>query len=321
MLRRLSKSIFSVATLAVLAGGNAMAEGQYDRYYASVGAGITLMEMDEEIKNHGFYEIRGGGKIADMTSLEAGIGFMPEIANRKYYPDDRFRLDSDTWGWRADIDVLFHLDEEGMQKGFDPYIAVGVGNNHYKDRLEQGQNDVFLDAGVGAFYDLNKSWFLRPDYRVAMVGEDTEVNHFLSLNLGYQWGRSDSMMDDRDAGLRDADSVGLKKVYFAFDSSDLDETAKANLQHNSGWLNANPSEAVVIEGHCDERGTNEYNIALGQRRAQSVFNYLKALGVSTERLTTVSYGEEFPADPAHNEGAWAQNRRVEFALDGQMRQK
>jgi peptidoglycan-associated lipoprotein len=113
----------------------------------------------------------------------------------------------------------------------------------------------------------------------------------------------------------------LKKVHFAFDSSELDETAKANLQHNAGWMNANPSEAIVIEGHTDERGTYEYNIALGQRRAQSVFNYLKALGVTTERLTTVSYGEEFPVDPAQNEAAWAQNRRVEFALDGQMRQK
>jgi peptidoglycan-associated lipoprotein len=323
MLRRISRTILSVAALALVVSGTAMAEGHYDRYYATVGGGYTFLEGDEEILHYQTYELRGGARLNERWSFEGGFAGFPDVRDRQYYPDNRWRLGKDTWGYRFTGDALYHLDKEGLAKGWDPYLAAGVGLNHFKDKtdVKGGNTDVFMDVGVGAFYDINKSWFFKPDYRVAMVGVDTEVNHFVMLNLGYQWGRTDSMMDDRDAGLSDADAAGLKKVYFAFDSSDLDETAKANLQHNAQWMNANTDEEVVVEGHCDERGTSEYNVALGQRRAQSVFNYLKALGVSTERLTTVSYGEEFPADAGHNEGAWAQNRRVEFALDGQMRQK
>lgn len=104
----------------------------------------------------------------------------------------------------------------------------------------------------------------------------------------------------------------LRDINFAFDSSALDSTAKAILESNAAWLRENGSSRVQVEGHCDERGTSEYNMALGERRARSAFDYLRSLGVVASRISTVSYGEELPLDPRHNEEAWAKNRRVHF---------
>jgi peptidoglycan-associated lipoprotein len=104
-------------------------------------------------------------------------------------------------------------------------------------------------------------------------------------------------------------------VYFDYDSSAITEYAQGVLAAKAEWLRANPSSYALIEGHCDERGTNEYNLALGDRRANTVKNYLVALGISSQRLRTVSYGEERPANPAHTEEAWAKNRRAHFVLD------
>lgn len=103
-------------------------------------------------------------------------------------------------------------------------------------------------------------------------------------------------------------------IYFDFDRSELKPEAQANLQKKAEWLRANPMHSVMIAGHCDERGTAEYNLALGERRANSAKEYLTALGISEDRIETISYGEEKPADPDHNEDAWAKNRRAEFSL-------
>lgn len=102
----------------------------------------------------------------------------------------------------------------------------------------------------------------------------------------------------------------LKEVYFGYDSYALTPDAQAALQYNAELLRRAPQAKVVAEGHCDERGTDEYNLALGERRARSVVDYLVTLGVEPHRLSTVSYGEELPVDPGHNEAAWAKNRRV-----------
>lgn len=104
-------------------------------------------------------------------------------------------------------------------------------------------------------------------------------------------------------------------VYFAFDRSSLDEIAQATLRRKAEWLNDNSTAYVTVEGHCDERGTAEYNLALGDRRAQSVKNFLVDLGIDATRISTVSYGEERPIDPASNEEAWAKNRRAQFRLE------
>jgi peptidoglycan-associated lipoprotein len=107
----------------------------------------------------------------------------------------------------------------------------------------------------------------------------------------------------------------LKTVYFAFDKSDLTEETRAVLRGNAEWLKANSNRTIVVEGHCDERGTIEYNIALGQRRARSVRDYLVSLGVDASRVRIVSFGKERPADARSNEEAWAQNRRAEFVIE------
>ena len=99
------------------------------------------------------------------------------------------------------------------------------------------------------------------------------------------------------------------RVFFGYDSSDLDSDALELLQDQVAWLKQNSQVSVTIEGHCDERGTREYNLALGEKRAQAVKNYLIGLGISPDRVSTISYGKERPAVVGSNDGAWAQNRR------------
>jgi peptidoglycan-associated lipoprotein len=103
-------------------------------------------------------------------------------------------------------------------------------------------------------------------------------------------------------------------IYFAFDKSDLTAESQALLKQKDNWLRDNASYSIRIDGHCDERGTNEYNLALGERRAHAAKKFLMDLGISGDRISTLSYGEERPADPGHNEQAWSKNRRDEFKL-------
>ena len=110
----------------------------------------------------------------------------------------------------------------------------------------------------------------------------------------------------------------LGDVFFAFDSSVLDDAAKARLQRNAEFLTGKYGNAfiVTLEGHCDERGTNAYNLALGESRSNSALDYLVSLGVPASRLRTISYGEERPSCSESNEGCWQQNRRAFFRLTG-----
>jgi len=106
-----------------------------------------------------------------------------------------------------------------------------------------------------------------------------------------------------------AEKPSASAVYFAFDRSDLDAAARGTLDGYAAWLNANRSINITVEGNCDERGSREYNLALGQRRADSVRNYLSSRGVSASRIDTVSFGEERPVCKGSGEACWAQNRR------------
>jgi len=106
-------------------------------------------------------------------------------------------------------------------------------------------------------------------------------------------------------------------VFFDYDQYDLRTDAKATLDRKATFLNQNSSVRSQIEGHCDERGTNEYNLALGERRANAARQYLTTAGVNAARLSTISYGEERPLDPGRNEAAWARNRRAHFVITGQ----
>ena len=107
----------------------------------------------------------------------------------------------------------------------------------------------------------------------------------------------------------------LRTIRFDFDKYDIRDDQVPVLQSNASWLKAHSDLKVVVQGHCDERGTIEYNLSLGDRRARSVKKYLADLGVSEDRMRTVSYGKERPIDPGHDEDAWAKNRRGEFELE------
>ncbi len=114
-----------------------------------------------------------------------------------------------------------------------------------------------------------------------------------------------------DAGMAASE---LQTVYFAFDSYSLSGETKAQLKSNLSWLKANSTAKVQIEGHCDEKGTVEYNMALGDRRANAVKNFLVKAGIEKDRIDTISYGKERPADSGHDEAAWSKNRRAIFIL-------
>ena len=109
----------------------------------------------------------------------------------------------------------------------------------------------------------------------------------------------------------------LKDAFFAYDKANIREDQKAALNDNMGWLKANSGAKILIEGHCDERGSAEYNLALGERRAKAVKNYLVGAGIAADRVSTISYGKERPFVLGHDESAWKWNRRAHVVLQGQ----
>ncbi len=129
---------------------------------------------------------------------------------------------------------------------------------------------------------------------------DDGSNNGLSLELN----------GDSDSGR----AGGLKTVHFDLDSSNLDSDAKNNMKSNATFLKSNKSVDVQVEGHCDERGGRQYNLALGERRAKAVRDYLVALGVEAKRLTTISYGNERPVAEGQDESSWSKNRRANFVV-------
>jgi peptidoglycan-associated lipoprotein len=118
------------------------------------------------------------------------------------------------------------------------------------------------------------------------------------------------------AGEAGADSGPLHDIHFNYDSFELDEAARQILQDDAEWLKDHPDARVEIEGHCDNRGTVEYNLALGAKRAAAAKSYLIALGISRDRLTTISYGEELPLCQEETESCWSRNRRAHFVVVG-----
>ncbi|ETW97044.1 MAG: hypothetical protein ETSY2_45335 [Candidatus Entotheonella gemina] len=132
--------------------------------------------------------------------------------------------------------------------------------------------------------------------------------------------RDRSVTEGRMSGGAELDSEEARNnflsqdILFAYNSFALTEEAKQLLEQKAKWMARHPGVMVQLEGHCDERGTVAYNLALGERRANAVRQYMAALGVSASRMTTISYGEEFPLDPRHHEEAWSRNRRAHFAI-------
>jgi len=108
--------------------------------------------------------------------------------------------------------------------------------------------------------------------------------------------------------------AALQKIYFDFDSYKLSDAARATLVKNAESMKKDPADKVRVEGNCDERGSDEYNLALGERRAKAAMEYLETIGIPAGRLSFISYGKEKPVDPGHDEAAWAKNRRDDFTV-------
>ena len=130
---------------------------------------------------------------------------------------------------------------------------------------------------------------------------------------------TDQVVTEEDAAAKamaaeKAAASGLVRIHFDFDQYVLTDTAKGLLVSNASLLTAAPAVKVLIEGHCDERGSDEYNLALGEKRALATKSYLVSLGVAADRMSVISYGEEMPIDSASNEAAWSLNRRANFKV-------
>ncbi|MFO7801194.1 MAG: peptidoglycan-associated lipoprotein Pal [Desulfovermiculus sp.] len=121
--------------------------------------------------------------------------------------------------------------------------------------------------------------------------------------------------DEKQEQKKQAEKDLTKRINFAFDSYELRMQARQVLKEKAEIMDRHSGIDLIIEGHCDERGTDEYNLALGERRARAAYEFLVLLGVDPERMSIISYGEERPLDSGHNEEAWAQNRRCEFRVD------
>ncbi len=122
----------------------------------------------------------------------------------------------------------------------------------------------------------------------------------------------DRKTEESNAGVQAASAVD--KIFFELDSYSLNPVARDTLARNAGIMKNRGGVKVRIEGHCDERGSDEYNLALGEKRAKVALDYLATMGIPAERLSVISYGKEKPADPGHDEAAWAKNRRDEFVI-------
>ena len=126
---------------------------------------------------------------------------------------------------------------------------------------------------------------------------------------GFPPGRFDPSRSDQDRG-----PLASYTVYFDFDRSAINSSETGKIEAVAGYLRSNSGVGVLVEGHCDERGTEQYNLSLGERRALAIREYLINLGIDGNRVYTISFGEDRPADPGHNEAAWAKNRRGEFVV-------
>ena len=276
-------------------------------WYTAGSAGYLHRDRKAPHDGNGVYNIKVGMDIGPMFSLEGTVGQLPRMSARSDQKQADGRRLFHTASTELRMEGLYHF-KHNVDRVWDPYLAAGGGWYITKDPTHAGDGIAFVSKGVGMNWNFTESWFARADWRSQFSTSRTYWDNLVLGSLGYRWGR---------VGEADAlgDEGGMRRVYFAFDSSELDPLAQETLRDNAQRLADRPDMKVTIEGHCDERGTREYNLALGQRRADSAYQFLRGLGVAPERLRTVSYGKERPADPRSNEEAWAKNRRVQFAVE------
>jgi peptidoglycan-associated lipoprotein len=326
MRKKISLIKFALTFVALFMGSSAVAEETSPWTYW-LGAGGYFMEGDDPNYPGGLYEGRVSYDIDPQLTVEVGIGGSPFFEGRDYGAPDPQEATfngknspGENWMIKSNVGLLYHLMENDKNGSIDPYLSVMGGGAYWgKERQGNNQGAAFGGPGAGVSYWFDKDMAVRGDYSMLVTHDgDAEINHQALLLAFYRFGGEDEAVvvtdEPKGGDLGQFTSAPLKPIYFDFDKSDIRGDAKTTLAENADWMKKNASANVSLEGHCDERGTKEYNMALGERRARSAYDYVKALGVPAERLTTVSFGEEFPADPSKNEAAFAKNRRVESVI-------
>jgi peptidoglycan-associated lipoprotein len=182
-----------------------------------------------------------------------------------------------------------------------------------RDTYAMNKSTISLLAAFVCLLTLN-ACAKKPVAPVAPVSEVVPVAPVAQPEAAGSGAPMDSLGSElmREAAVPESSTLKLEKVFFDYDSYTLTAQTREILARNAEWLRQNPVAKLTIEGHCDERGSDEYNLALGQRRADAVKNYLLSLGIAAERLSDISYGEERPAVDGSDESAWSKNRRAEF---------
>lgn len=284
-----------------------------------VGGGFAFHEQDEPNYGGQLYETRISYTTSPRWSFEGSLGVFPFFEGRDF-ADRTFSTGLNTtgenWGLKGSADVLYHFNKDPERK-WDPFMILGGGVTWLKKEVNDNSWDPFAELGVGITHQLNQAWSVRMDARTVVIGKNTEFNEHVMAYLGYRWGGSGDAVAEGEGLFDDEGKMRkLQTIYFDFDKSVLTEESQEKLRQNADWLKAqeNAGKKVVVEGHCDERGTQEYNYALGERRAQSAYDYYRSLGVPQDKMSTVSFGEDNPVDPASNEEAWRKNRRAETVV-------
>lgn len=323
-----SKGIFKGVTLGALialsfSAGNVAAEDmEKDPLTYWLGGGAVFLEGGSPNYSGQLYEARLGYDLDPSWTIEAGLGGAPFLEGKDYgAPSDKEATfdgknsTGENWMLKGNISALYHLDSQRTD-GWDPYLSVIGGTSFFQKRRYDSNWEEFAGAGVGVSYWFDKDFAARLDYDfVAQNFDNVELNHHLLALVYYNFNsQEEAAPAPADSGLGAKSTNPLNPVYYDFDKANLTKKSQETLKKNSEWMKANPGKKVSLEGHTDERGTNEYNMALGQRRAKSAEKYLKTIGVPKEQMSTTSYGEELPADPGHNEAAWSKNRRTESVV-------
>ncbi len=179
-----------------------------------------------------------------------------------------------------------------------------------------GKKKVYSDASGSQFADDEAARAATERARQDALARQRSIDEQRLKDLGSaRTGTAGGGMTDRESVASITRSKFISEdIYFEFDSASLVPEAREVLKRKAEWMRANPNVSVIIEGHTDSRGTVEYNLALGERRAVSAMSFLIDLGIQSSRITTISYGKERPIDPGSNEAAWARNRRAHFEI-------
>jgi peptidoglycan-associated lipoprotein len=314
----------AVVCMTLVVATNAMAEHRAKSFMLSPRVGHIGFDSDLNLEDGMVYGLGLGYNFTENLGIEASYYYSDTEANNTPLDRDGDSAEADVQ--IGQIDALYHFVMDN--KKLVPYLAAGAGVAYrdFEKITGDGDDSEFAtNAGGGVKYFVHDNIALCADVRHVQTYPECSWLGTLGLTV-YMGGKSKAPAEEPaaqpqaaaepqdDPALKARQAFETEDVYFNFDKSDLTTEAQALLKKKAAWMSSNPEAAVTIEGHCDERGTNEYNIALGERRARSAMEFLVDLGADASRMITITYGEEKPVDPGNNEAAWSKNRRAHFVL-------